>query len=148
MSGLLPNSPAEILQQALVDDLLGSQPNESDIWPIFVNNNQKSNTENITVYDTTGIVRGKTHVDSEVQEHYGLQFLIRHPDPPVCYQKANELMVQINTIWRKIVILENLHYSIDAITTSGPILRVGKEQPEEVLFVYSLNAIASIRLLP
>jgi len=146
MSGELFNSPAEIIQQALIDDLLGDAPGVAG-WPVYVNNNQPTNTANITVLDTTGFVRGKTHVDGEAQEHYGIQFLIRHPSQQEGYQKANKLLTETNAYWRKIVFIEDIQYIIDAITSSSPIIRVGKEQPEEVLFVYSLNVIASIRLV-
>jgi hypothetical protein len=147
MSGPLNHSPAEIIQQAIVDDNLGNQPSLSGNWPTYVNNNQKSNTSNLTVLDTTGIIRGKTHVDSEPQEQFGIQLLVRHPAPNISFSKANELFSTLSSWHRKLVSVEDSLYIIHAATFSSPVIRVGKEQPEEVLFIYSLNLLSSIRLL-
>jgi hypothetical protein len=143
MSGLLLNSPAEIIGQAILDEGMG----QSGLWPIFINNNQKTNTRNISVLDTAGFVRGKTHVDSESQEHYGIQFLIRGANQLESFRKTNEILNTLNLFLRKLVNLSGEVYSIQAVTPSGTIIRVGKEQPEEVLFVFSLNAVTSIRLV-
>lgn len=146
MSGILHHTPAEIIQQAIIDDGIGNQPPSTN-WPAFINNNQKANTLNLTILDTTGFVRGKTQVDSEHQEAYGIQILVRHPNPPECYLKAQEIFSALSLWKRKIVDLEGDSYTIHAATFTSPILRVGKEQPEEALFVYSLNLTVTIRLL-
>jgi hypothetical protein len=146
MSGPLYHSPAKIVLELLVQAGEVSVPSGTG-WPGFVNTNPAANVQCLSFVDTPGFIRGKTHVDSESQQKYGLQILARSPDPTLPFRKLNELLGILDAISNTIVDVDDYRYNVAAITPSSPVLRIGREQPEDVLTVCSLNLIVSIRQL-
>lgn len=146
MSGLLNHSPADVVGQLLVDSGLVEAHTGTE-WPTFINTNPVPNVQCLTTLDTAGFSRGKTHVDSESRLQYGVQLLARSPSPTLPFRKLNELLGFLDQVTNEIVALEGSTYNVFAVTATSPILRIGREQPEDVLTVCSLNLIVSLRQL-
>lgn len=146
MSGPLEHSPADIVAYLLVSK---GQANAHNVagWPTFINNTPKTPGQYLSLVDTAGRLSGKTHVDSEPQIHHGVQLLAKSPNPTLPFRKLTELLGFLSSVANEVVVLEDSHYIVKATTATSSVLRIGREQPEDVLTVCSLNLVCSIRQL-
>lgn len=147
MSGSLNHSPAYVIWQLLVDQNLATDPDNESTWPAYINNNSHDVDDLIVVYDTQGRDSGKNQPSSELQEHHGLQFRIRASASQDAFSKANAIQQTLDGLTNESVTISTDTYTVYSINTS-PIIRIGKEQPEDRLYLYTLNVTAAIRLNP
>lgn len=146
MSGSLVHSPADIVRRALVTLGLGTLPTASGSWPIAVSQEPDTPDEAITLYDTSGRIDGRTHVDGEIQEFPGLQVRVRSANPVTGYTKAQAIAVALDQSIRltNVTIGANV-YKIYAITRTGTVNAIGKEIETSKRNLFTINAVASIR---
>jgi hypothetical protein len=143
MSGSLNHSPADILYHLFEDEgVVGTMDPD---WPGYVNNSPSDQLPNVIISDVTGTIRGKAHPISQTVEHYGIQIRTR-AEQNVSFRKANEILTFLDNIHRRVLPIEMSEYMIDAVTPTSGVIRVGKEQPGDYLFIYSLNVSASIQM--
>lgn len=147
MSGTLLHSPEEVIHKVLLDLGLSNLPNDGD-WPSFVNSSDQHNVQNIIVSGTTGRLSGKHHVTGTTIQHYGVQVRVR-AEQQLSFRRSNEILTALDALKRYTVLLEEPEqsYLVQAVTPSSTIIRVGREQPEDFLFIHSLNFVTSITLL-
>lgn len=144
MSGQLSNSPAEIVYEWLLGEALIQSPTGTT-WPGFVNNNDERTEPYVVVMDTAGRLQGKLHAISETQEHFGVQIQVRAATQTAAYSKMSEIFAYLDAISRESVTIGAASYTLDAVTPTSPIIRVGKQQPEDYLNIVTANFVASIQ---
>ena len=96
MSGSLVHSPADIIRTLLVDLGLGTLPEDSGSWPIYLANTPDSPDSTITVTDTASRKTGRTQFDGQIQEHHGFQVAIRDANHKDGYEKADAIKVALD----------------------------------------------------
>ena len=144
----LTHSPADIVRYLLVDVAQGTLPEDESAWPIFADSEPDEPDECITVYDTSGIVEGRAHKTGEVQEHYGIQVRLRCLTPESGYARMRTLMLVMDELIRlDHVSIVNSEYLVTAISRKGGILSLGEETPNSKRYVFTLNAIVSLKQL-
>lgn len=130
ITGALTHTPANVIQQLLVDLSLASQPAingvvQDDDWPCYFNYLPDSISRAIVCYDTDGRIHGREMVEGVVQEHFGIQ--VRVQAELAGHTAAQSKMRSICTnfaeeVLRNTVTIDGTSYLVQAITrTSGPI---------------------------
>lgn len=144
MSGSLEHSPADILRNLLVNLGLGTTPSDSGSWPVYASLMPDTPDNVITLIDTAGVKQGRIQTSGEIQEHYGVQLLIRSTTHPVGYTKAQALAVALDeNIQNNTVTISGTTYDVDAVSRRGNVLSLGEEE-ESNRRLFSINAIVSI----
>lgn len=146
MSGPLVHSPAEIIRHLFVNLGAGVLPTAGGSWPIYVASEPSDIDSIITLYDTAGIVHGREHIEGVIQEHYGIQVLVRTSNPRAGYTKAAELSTLIDeTIKRNSVTISSTNYFVEAITRTTTVLALGKNAPIDNRNHFTINAIVALK---
>jgi hypothetical protein len=148
MSRSLNNSPAEIIQQLLVDLALGSDSelNTLRAWPVYSTNEPSSPDNVITVTDTVGTDHGRSMVDGEAMGHYGFQIRIRAKDPRVGWKKADEIRTTFSEhVYNRTVSIDDEDttdsYTVQALVGIGDVIPLGKEIGTSKRNLFTLNAL-------
>lgn len=147
----LEYSPAEIVQQLLINHGMGTVGGAGGVWPIFSTNEPDEPDNCITVYDTTGGDEGRIR-SGEVQGPWGIQIRLRSSQHRIGIGKANQLWVEIAEEVR----LENVTLSWDPDLGSivyqvwsfgniGNVLAIGKDSSASKRSLFTINAFVNIR---
>lgn len=144
MSGQMTNSPAEVIHQWLLNEALIEGPTGTT-WPGFVNNADERKSDMVVVLDTAGRIQGKTHASGETQEHYGIQLQVASESQADGYSKISEIFAEVDALARASVTISGSTFIVDAITPTSTIIRIGKEQPEDYLYLFTANFVVSIK---
>ncbi|KKN23035.1 hypothetical protein LCGC14_0909060 [marine sediment metagenome] len=151
MSGSLAHSPADILRNLIIDLGDGSTPSDDSAWPVYVGQEPNSPDSLITCYDTAGEIQGKTHIDGEVQERYGVQIRVRDASFPNGQKKAREIAVALDVVALNAVVVSDVvgtgddTYLVYAVTRrSGP-LSLGKATPTSKMNLFTINVVVALR---
>lgn len=124
-------SPAQIIQQALVDldESVFTDPDLDDVWPLHISNMPDGPgvpAEVGVVYDTTGEPKGRLLTSGKEIERYGVQIRIRsrNYDVGLLMREANLL----STLSRHEVTVDGDTYRIDTFSRTGPVLALPLDQ--------------------
>ena len=146
MSGSLANSPAEIVQQLLVDLSLGTLPSVGGSWPIYQGREPSTPDKVITVYGTSGKLQGRLHPTGDQQIQHGFQVRVRATTHSVGQAKANAIAVALDQdVLRDIVTIGSNVYVVYAVTRTSDVIPLGKESPTSKRNLFTLNATVSLR---
>lgn len=146
MSSSYPHSPAMILREVLRAMGKGTLPTEQLSWPIYVGQMPDKPDEVIAVFDTSGQLDGRTHVDGVVHSHPGIQIRIRSTRYDLGYARANQLRIALQEIKREVVLIEAVSYTVHVGSKIGDILSLGKSEEVNKRDLFSLNAQLAIDL--
>lgn len=145
MPGTLDYSPARVIQQLLVDLLLGNAYNSST-WPVFSAQEPDLPDNCITVYDTSGERNGRTNPDSEVQTKHSFQVRVRSTTHDVGFAKANGIAISMDNVYNRTVHIADVNYLVMAIVDRGDVLTLGKGlDPEDRRSLFTINAFVRLR---
>lgn len=147
MSGALNHSPAEVIRQLLADLSLVSIT-ENETWFCFVQLMADAPNQAVCVYDTDGIIHGRTHIDGDTQEHYGIQVKVRSELPRAGRLKAQAILRAFDTdVRRTAVTLDGSHYVVEAITRNGSVIPLGPEVGVSRRRQFTLNALVALYMI-
>lgn len=156
------HSPAQIIQQVLIDLAAGTDPEpwedeEAAIalgaaaaWPVFSVGEPSRPDNVITVYDTSPQFDGSHMLSGVSWFHYGFQVRVRAALHQSGFVKANYIhKVLDEDVYNKVVTLESpdAQYLVQSISASGGVLTIGKETPASKRDLFTINALATIRSL-
>ena len=152
MSGTLVHSPADVIRTLLIDLGLGTAPSDEGTWPIYVGQEPDSPDSVITVYDTAGLLQGRTMPDGEMQEKHGFQVRVRDANHYQGYEKAREIAVALD----ESVSLDGVSvgddagtgkqaYIVYAVSRRGGVLSLGKDVQRTKLNLFTINAVVALR---
>lgn len=150
MSGSLSHSPADVVRKLLIDLGFGTDPDDSDDWPIYIAREPNAPDSVITIYNTAGVKEGRVMIGGEIQEHHGIQIRLRDNDHQNGFIKARELAVALDeSVALNSVSLDDIVgtgtsvYKVYAISrTSGP-LAAGRE-PSSERNIFTINATVAL----
>ncbi len=143
MPGPLDNTPAEIVA-ALIEGL-GLH------GAVYVGNEPDSPDEVVTVYDTAGVQQGRSMIDGERWEYYGIQVRVRAPLQRRAGQLAWLIATTLDTdVYDATVTIGETtgtgsdEYTVHAVQrTSGPI-PLGKQEPTSRRSVFTINLLVGL----
>lgn len=143
----LQHTPSEIIRQLLVNQSLGTSAvvpsSDNTSWPVYATNEPDVPDNVITIYDTQGRISGRSGVDGERDEHYGIQVRVRSLSHTTGYQKIRAIAQQMDgVIYHNVVRLSSIDYIVHCITRVGDTLPLGQMDK-----VYRTQDTASKRLL-
>jgi len=145
MAGLIAYSPADIVRNLIVDLGHGTLPAASGSWPIFVDVEPDTPDDVITVFDTAGILQGRTQIGGEIQERYGFQVRIRGALGTATYVKANAILIGLDECYQDTVTISSDTYLVHSTSRTSGLLSLGRDGGNSRRIVYTFNATTQIR---
>jgi hypothetical protein len=143
MLGTLTHTPAYILRSRLISDGKASDPDLNRTWPVYVDGEPTTPDNMISIKDTSPVDKGYNQYLKEVQEHYGVQVLVRAKDIPVGFLKFNSLVVGIEKYIGNTVTIGAVSYEFSSYVTSHVFLN---RRPQiSRLPLWTINAMLVIR---
>jgi hypothetical protein len=138
MSSSLSHSPAEVIAQLL---------REAGYTSVYTKGEPSSPDSVITVKDTAGTDDGRTMVDGELQQHYGVQVRVRSPEHPAGWLVTNNIRVLFSEgVNQQVVTMgDGTRFLVWAVTNIGQILPIGKDTPRTKRDLFTLNATVPMR---
>ncbi len=144
----LSHSPADVIQQMLIDRGLGTIPSDRSTWPIFSSGEPTTPDNVITVYDTTGRERGRTMVDGKLHVAHGFQVRVRAVDHTTGWTKADATRWTLSQdTYQETVRVSSSLYLVHAVVNIGVVLVLGKDIGNSKRSLFTVNAAAVIRQL-
>lgn len=151
MSGLLNHSPAEIIQQLLIDlghgesvDFTGTGTD----YVVYHGSMPDVIEDCICVTDTEGILHLRDMATGGRQEHHGFQVRLRNTSITVGGQTARNIAQAFDaTVYQNTVTIEGSTYCVQSITRTSPVIYIGPEVGTSRRHLFSVNAIVSVRQL-
>lgn len=148
---LFPHSPAQIIQEMLLNLGYGVRSNDGiaadSTYTIYATALPDSPDGVIVVYDTQGLDFGRTTPDSERQQHYGVQILVRGSRYQETYAMCQRMGLSLDTVYSQSVqvISPTATYLVHAVTRTGTVLPLGTDSPKSKRRLFTINATASIK---
>lgn len=147
MSLQLLHSPAQVVQQMMIDLGDGTDGSLNNAWPVFATVEPDDPDNCITVYDTQGTDDGRTMVDGKASVHHGIQVRVRAYDHPTGYVKAKTVRNDFETVLNRQVSLDSQLYLVECITKIGDVLPLGQDAPNSKRRAFTLNVTTPITRL-
>ena len=153
MANSLRHSPAEIVRQLLINLGLGvagsydsSNRYSGAAWPVTTNSEVDQPDNAITVYDTAGQGDGRSMIDGETFSHYGFQVRIRAQTHRLGWLKADSIETGLSkSVYQNVVTVDGVSYLVHCVARIGDVLSLGKEAPQSIRRVFTLNALLSVK---
>lgn len=148
MPGQLNHLPSLILREYLIKpDLgIGTDPDDDSAWPIYAPKEPDGADNLILVTDTAGVSKGRTSPDAERDEVYGIFVRLRSADH-TGGSRAWTLAMALDNIDNEVVVLDGTSYIIRSVQRTSPVIPLGENVPNSRRYVFTVNALASVRLL-
>lgn len=156
MPGPLQHRPSRILGELLVLNGFGTDPEDTpdSEWPVFCDREPDDPDEIIKVSGTAGTGHGDCQVDSERQEHHGIQVMVRAADDGAAFRKINAVAMFLDRVNRILVDLDDevgtatgsTRYQVTAITRTSDPTYIGRDAPQGKRSLYTYNALCSLRM--
>jgi len=149
MSGLIYNTPSQIIRQLMIDLSLGADGGTT--WPVFVGQQPDAPDDSIVVFDTAPKLDGRLMVSGEVVETYGIQIRVRARDQQTGQVKASLIADTLdkNSHLASITVEDSeeygtgnnsyLMYCLDR--RSGPF---ALKDPDREWFYFTINYLANL----
>jgi len=152
MSGALDHSPADVIRCLLIDLGHGTTPSASSAWPIYVSIEPDTPDSVITVYDTSGVLHGRSQISGEMFEHPGIQIRIRSPEHPAGYRKADSIKEALDkSIKYTGVTVEDQvgtgsgNYLVYSVSRKGSVNDLGRDTAASKRHVFTINATIALK---
>lgn len=153
MSGSMPDSPEDVTRFALIARGLGTRPSTAGVWPIYAEylpDGEGVPDNLICVYGSKPKMQGRIQATGEMQLHFGIQILLRVLNPSAGKTLMNTIQQDLDTFFNNTQVTHPISthvYLIHAFTRTTGVLSLGKESPNSQRSLFSINALASIRLV-
>ncbi len=149
MNSQLPDSPAAIVVQLLIDLSLTTDPDLGENWPVRATGETDSPDNVVTVYDTQGQQRGRSQTDGYRFEGHGFQVRVRSSLPTDGWMKAHEIAAALDQdVANRTVTLPNGNvYSVVSVSRTGDVLSLGRAAPNSKRSLFTVNGICPIVFL-
>ncbi len=155
MPGLLYHSPARIVAELLIHAGYGTDPERTigGNWPVYVGKEPDEPDEIIKVSFTQGRDFGDT-ADNERQEWHGIQVMVRSLNEEEGFYKIQRIALFLDQVHRTLVDIAQIEeagtgtteYVLNGITRTTNVLPLGSESPQSQRQLFTVNAVAVIRL--
>lgn len=143
MGNILTHSPADVIASLLVDNGVTVAASTGNAWSTFIDTEPDAPDNCVTIYNTSGRLLGRTHVDKEVQLTHGIQIRVRATTNPVGYSKMSAISEVCDAVARGAITLDAIDYLVHSMTRSSDVLSLGK-LPETNRSIFTINYLLSI----
>lgn len=144
----LSHSPSHIVRQLFVELGGGSAFNAGQPWPVFDSVEPATPDQVITVYDTPGRSDGRSMIDGELFEHFGIQVRVRSKEHEAGWVKAEALRTMMAiTAYEEAIHVSSAFYLVHCFAGIGQVLPLGREVGVSARKLFTINAVVSIRQL-
>lgn len=151
MSGLLNHSPAEIVQQLLIDLGYGDDvayTGTGTAYPVYHGIMPDVEDDCLCVTDTEGIIHQRDMAARSRQEHHGIQVRVRCENVTTGGKKARDIAEAFDSVvYQNTVLIDSSTYLVQAMTRTSPVIYIGPEVGTSRRYLFSVNAIVSVREL-
>jgi len=138
--------PAEqVISEYLRSVLLGSNPRQKTLWPVFYGRLPNEPDACIAVHRDSIPTEGRHHRSGQTQHHEGLQIRVRHQQYSEGQAKIEEISDSLDTIVRKVLSVGTKRYRIQSVTQLTTPSFIGPDTNNRLNFV--LNCSASIQAI-
>ncbi len=145
MPNTILHSPANVTRHLLIDLGLGTDPEASNVWPIYAEGEPDAPDNVITIYTTAGGDDGRSMIDGEVFGPYGIQIRVRSATPSVGWTKMDAIWTALNyEVNDRTVDIDASKYTFQCFSKIGDILCLGKDVANSKRNLFTLNALAYI----
>lgn len=145
-------SPAEVIARLLVELGNGVDPDDysqsgsATQWPIYDANEPDLPDNCITVFDTSPVSDGRSMIDGETFDHFGIQIKIRSKDHRTGWTKANLLHESISkSVYQESITISGVAYLVHCISRISNVLVLGKSDEKTNRRMFTLNALVSLK---
>ena len=136
----LTHAPADIVRYALVAGTLGTLPSGNSDWPIQVNNEPNVPDNCISVYNTTGQVKGRVQSSGEFQDRPGIQVRVRGATYEIAYAKIKAIQTYLEeTVLRTAVTIGSSSYLVHSLNRTSDLLHNGKDVTSSKRYTFTVN---------
>jgi hypothetical protein len=147
-------SPAEIVRKYLIDQSTVVMGGTSGGWPSYYANKPENPDNLVAVYNTAPFIDGRVHNSGEVDEHAGIQVLIRGTDDRIAWAKGFDIQEKLRTIKRTTVIMPpetlgglSVRYMLWSFHRTQSLMFVGEEEKNRRR-LYTVNGFLAVSVLP
>lgn len=137
------NSPANIIQQFLIDEELGTVDGE---WKAFVAFLPERPDDAICVFDTVGRLDGRIMRTGEQIEHPGIQVFVRGKDYLETYRKAKSIALALDAVKGVEVAMDSEQsFTLLNVSRTGSMHPVGVEtEGDRRRHRFAINAVLTL----
>lgn len=145
-TGQLPDSPAKIMLDLLIDRGLGNAHNGVGGWPVYRVNKPQSPDAVIIVQNTAAVQQGKIQTSGRVVSKKGIQITVRDNDYQEVYGKVESIATDLaeDISFPLIFQVGSNYYNITGITRSSGPNDIGTEVEASQRYLFTLNLLLSI----
>ena len=144
MPGALAHSPADVTRYVLIDDALGTLPEDKGSWPVHVRTEPNAPDNVITVYGTSSRLFGREHAEGEMGVSYGIQVRVRSATYTVGSAKANAIAIAMDAVYQRVIDISGTQYLVHAFTRTTDVLELGQD-PNSQRQLFVINATVTLR---
>lgn len=128
MANTITYSPGDVIAQMLVDLGIGTDSAVLLPWPVFVSSEPDLPDDCVTLYDTTGVIDGRSMIDGRVWTHYGIQVRVRSMNHQAGWAKADEIWTAFGKgVYDRRVTLGEVNFLVHSINRIEDIIPLGPE---------------------
>ncbi len=115
---------------------------------MFAHGEPDTPDECITVYDTLGTQDGRSMVSGEQYSHKGIQVRVRSGTSTDGFVKAQAISNSLDqSTYQEVLTIGGVRYFIQAVSTKGDPIPLGRETPKSKRFLYTINATVAYHQL-
>lgn len=149
----LIRSPAEVIQQLLIDGGVTTEGGQGGAWPCWSamepdDTDASIPDEIVVVYDTQGVDDLRTMIDGKLYTHHGIQLLVRAATHGRGYGKAmaarNFLAEAIRNTYTTVV---ETRYIVHAVTKIGDVIPIGTDPGTSKRRMFTVNATVAMTMV-
>ena len=155
-SSTLNHSPAEVVQQLLIDkglgvdiddidNQVGGEKGKSPDWPVYIQNLVSQPSELILVRNQEGVVFAQSQYGKKLS-YRGVQFIVRGESFTVGYRKSNQLYSSLTEEFTssKVRIQDTAEdyteYQVERLVATSDVISLGEERDaDSSRYVFSIN---------
>jgi hypothetical protein len=145
----LLDSPAMVMQQAIINASLGTLPTvpqaQTTPWPVYCSLEPDAPDNVVTVYDQAGQDDGREMIIGDRVIHYGIMVKFRAVDHPTGFPVAQAMADWIDRRINQMLVATNAAtYVIWNMSRKTDVVMLGRDVPRTQRSLFSISATAAI----
>lgn len=141
----LRDSPAAIVARLLIAAGMGSDLSTGGSWPVSVSSEPITPDNVITVYNTVGIVDGRSQIDGKQFEHYSAQIRIRASTNVLGWTRSDRIRTYLMGVNLAAVSVGSNNYLVQSFSQIGSINDLGKSDPDSSRNLFTINTLVTVK---
>jgi len=144
---MINNPPADVMAEYLVAQGLFTDPSKGKAWPIYLTHEPDAPTTKDdvgTIYDTIGVKDGRV-MSGENIFHFGIQVRVRAQQYLDGWQKARDVVADLETVKNVEVLVEESVYTLVNISQTSQVLFIGLDESTKRRNLFTVNFLATLK---